>query len=111
MNGQERIEKMFAFVIVDDDGTEGIPAIEGPNGMAMPLVGADMARVESLRPHALGVANSLNKEITVVEFSTRVEIETIKPNATDRQPCGCYTAPEGHKVMCDQHWSQERARA
>lgn len=76
MNGQQRIEEMFAFVCVDDDGTEGIPAIQ-VGGMAMPLVGADMKRVESLRPIANEMARS-GKKITIVKFTNRIELEVIE---------------------------------
>ncbi len=47
----DKITEMYAFVVIDDgmgQGNEGIPALS-LNGMAMPMVGADMARVDSLR--------------------------------------------------------------
>lgn len=79
MYGQQKIEQMFAFVIVDDDGTEGIPAFQGPNGMAMPMVGADLERVESLRPIAEDMAKQLNKDVTLAVFEVRKDVEVIKP--------------------------------
>ncbi len=79
MNGQEHIEQMYAFVVVDDDGTEGVPAIDNGKGMIMPLVGADMARVESLRPYVESMAKSLGKPVTLMRFSVREELEVIEP--------------------------------
>lgn len=78
MQGQVKIDQMFAYVVMDDDDTEGIPAIESPMG-PMPLVGADMARVESLNPIAQHMATSLGKEVTLVRFSVRETIEVFKP--------------------------------
>lgn len=79
MRGQLRIDEMFAFVVVDDDGTEGIPAATLPSGMMFPLVGADMDRVESLRPAAETMAASLGKRVEVVRFTTREHVEWIEP--------------------------------
>lgn len=79
MRGQLRIESMFAFVMVDDDGTEGIPAFRDPLGTAMPLVGADMAMVEKLRPVAQAFATSHGKAVTLVHFTQRAEIEVLEP--------------------------------
>lgn len=72
-----KITEMFAFIAEDagpDD--EGIPA-EFMQGAWMPLVGADMARMESLRPVARRLAAALGKPIKLVKFSTRTEIEEI----------------------------------
>ena len=72
MKGQLRIDEMFAFTCIDDDGTEGIPAFNSPMG-PMPMVGADLARIESLRPIAEQLARS--HKITLVKFTNRVELE------------------------------------
>lgn len=71
---------MYVFVVVDDDGTEGIPAIEGPRGEPLPLVAADMKRVESLRPVVARMARMLGKPITLCRFEIRTEIETFEPD-------------------------------
>lgn len=73
-----KIEKMFAFVAEEKPGDEGVVATL-INSMWLPLVGADMTRVESLRGHAQEIANRLKKEITVLEFSTRKSISKIVP--------------------------------
>ncbi len=78
MKGQLRIDQMFAFIVVDDDGTEGIPAFLAPGGTAMPMVGADMARVESLRPIARRMARELKKPVTLCKFTTREILEVIE---------------------------------
>lgn len=46
-----KIHEVWAFVCLDDglgDGDEGIPAMSA-NGMAMPLIASDQARLESLK--------------------------------------------------------------
>ena len=78
MNGQLHIETLFAFVVVDDDGTEGVPALQ-VGGTALPMMGADLAMVELLRPHAVQVAKQLNKPVTLVHFSQRTDQEVIEP--------------------------------
>ena len=78
MKGQLRIEEMFAFIVLDDaDNTEGIPALNH-DGMAYPMVGADMEMVEKLRPYAERIARRLKKKITLVKFTNRVELEEIE---------------------------------
>lgn len=44
-----KIIEMYAYVMTEADGTEGIPAIR-LGDMAYPLVGADMARMDSFKP-------------------------------------------------------------
>jgi hypothetical protein len=50
MKGPFRIESLYAFVVVDDDGSEGVAGRLMPNGTWMPFIGADMERVEQLTP-------------------------------------------------------------
>lgn len=79
MNGQIRMDEMFAFICVDDDGTEYIPCIDsGLNKPVMPLAGCDMRRVEILKPFAEMVAKTLKKKLTLVKFTHREDVETIE---------------------------------
>jgi hypothetical protein len=73
-----RIDQMYAFVSVGKDGDEGIIG-SIINGQYMPLVGADMERVESLRPYAQHAANQAGITVKLCLFSERKEVETIKP--------------------------------
>lgn len=75
MDGQERILSIFAFIVTDDDGTEGVPALSS----GMPLVGADLARVASLRPFAQMAADAYGKPVTLAHFSVRTDQEVIQP--------------------------------
>lgn len=75
-----RIQRMFAFVMEDqgpDD--EGVAAFfEEPYGW-MPMVGADLERIESLTPKAQGIANQEKKTIRVLEFELKGELKKIVP--------------------------------
>lgn len=68
-----RIEEMFAFVVEDsgpDD--EGIIGMNTGTGW-MPLVGADMARVESLKPIARKIGMAAGKRVKILRFTQREE--------------------------------------
>ncbi len=77
--GQLRIDEMFAFIQLDPlDNTEGVIAFLSADGW-MPMVGADMARVEKLRPMAQEVADATGRPVQLVKFSTREELEMLRP--------------------------------
>lgn len=72
-----KIEQMYAFVVEDtgpDD--EGIIGMHTPLGW-VPLVGGDMARIDSLRGTARSIAKRTGKKVKLLCFSERKEIETI----------------------------------
>lgn len=79
MKGHINIESIYAFVVRDDDGTEGIVGALGPHGW-IPLVGADMEKVQQLEPRVQMTANATGKTIQLVRFKTRRLIKTIEPN-------------------------------
>ena len=45
----------------------------------MPLVGADMERMNSLKKHAEAIAKATGRRIVLAEFSVRKDIEEILP--------------------------------
>jgi len=72
-----KITEMFAF-ICEDKG----PNDEGVVGMSfgdwmMPLVGADIDRVKSLRPHARAIARKTGKKVKLIHFTHREDLEEI----------------------------------
>ena len=80
MKGQLRIESMYAFIQLDPaDNTEGVIAFMGPGGTWMPMVGADMERVEQLRGWAQETAKVTGNPVQLVHFTNREEIEVIEP--------------------------------
>lgn len=74
-----KIEEMFVFIAHEADG-EGVPAYKLGN-MMMPLVGADRERVASLRTLAQEVADVTGCKITLARFTTREDLEEIKPTS------------------------------
>jgi len=69
-----RIEEMYAFVAEDsgpDD--EGVVAMSVGDVM-LPLVGADMARVESLKPIAQDIASQTGKKVKLIHFTNREDL-------------------------------------
>jgi len=69
---------MFAFIAKDKNGDEGIPAwLDTKSGSWFPLVGADWARVDSLKALAKELTKGTDTKITLVEFSVRKDLETI----------------------------------
>jgi hypothetical protein len=73
-----RIEKLWIYVSRDAAGNEGVCAAQFPNGMLAPLIAADQARLASLTPIAEQLAALTDKEIVLVEFSTRTELRKIE---------------------------------
>ena len=71
---------MFAFIAVDPEGgDEGVVGVMKPNGEWVPLVGADMDRVVSLKPVAKQIARQTGREITIRYFANVVDMEKITP--------------------------------
>lgn len=70
-----RIDELFAFITEDtgpDD--EGICAMRMGN-FWVPMVGADMERMEALRPAAEKIAKVSGHRIRLVRFAVRLELE------------------------------------
>lgn len=83
------LKTITAFVAVDPaNGDEGIcsmrlPAknIHGKNeSVEMPMIGADEDRVRSLKKYAEGMSKQWGITIKLVRFSSREDLETIKPD-------------------------------
>ncbi len=63
-NGQFlRITELYAFIAKDKDGHEGIMGFRGPDGAWMPMIGADIERVEHLKAVADKLAAGQKYEI------------------------------------------------
>jgi len=77
MKGQLRINQLFAVVVVDEDGTEGVPALLGPDGTYLPLMGADMARLDGLKDLVKTHPQFRGRKFTILRFGDREAIGTI----------------------------------
>jgi len=76
-----KIEEMYAYISSDKDtDDEGIVGFQSPRGHGWtPCVGADMDRMESLRPMVELIAIRTGKTITLTKFSTKTVLEVIEP--------------------------------
>lgn len=78
--GQVRIGQLYAFVALDPaDNTEGLCGFLAADGTWMPMVGADMAMVERLRPIAHRLARDSGAPVRLLRFVIREELEVIEP--------------------------------
>jgi hypothetical protein len=78
MSPAPRIDAIYAWVCTEADGSEGIPAcaLPGSDG-PLPLIGADQARIQSLRPWALAVAVEMGLPVKLVRFDRLTILETL----------------------------------
>jgi hypothetical protein len=74
---RQDVTEIFAWVVEDARGGEGIPAAM-IGGRIMPLIGADRARIESLREHAIAARIMTAQPVRLVRFSNREIVETLK---------------------------------
>jgi hypothetical protein len=74
----KKIDEMYAFVAVDEDGDEGIPAFSNGQWL-LPLVGADMDRVKSLMQVAQEMANQSQRPLKILRFSQTEQIGEVNP--------------------------------
>jgi hypothetical protein len=74
-----RITELFAF-IAEDEGPEdeGVTAFLSSVGWT-PMVAADRERVDSLREKAQAIASATSKQVRLVRFSVREELEVFEP--------------------------------
>ena len=73
-----KIDQLFAFIAVDDEGNEGVCGCTLPDGTLTAMVGADMKRIESLMPIAKELAKRCpDKTIRLCVFKNREEIKQI----------------------------------
>jgi hypothetical protein len=75
MTTPKKIEVIYAWIVTERDGSEGIPAQLLGNVWA-PLIGADMERVESARnTAALHYAKAAKLPHRLVKFTTMTVLE------------------------------------
>jgi len=78
----KRIETMWVMV-VEEGGEEGIPAIQGPDNMVLPLVGSDCSKLDHYRHIAQQIADDEGKPVRLLCFMERREIDVLEPRQDD----------------------------
>jgi hypothetical protein len=74
-----RIDRIWAFLSLDDGGEGVVAAPIGPERMTVPLIAADKRRLDSLIPIAKQLAKVFNKPIRLAKFSKRDDVEIYQP--------------------------------
>lgn len=69
---REKIDEIYAF-IVEENGVEAIMGFKSQDGW-IPMVGADMERVQSLIPIADHVEKISGKKYEIVKFTHREKL-------------------------------------
>ena len=75
--GYMPVHAIFAYLSIDEDGNEGVLAGPVGNIACMPLVGADMTRMEALRPLAFQIAKRFGIQVRLCCFTNKSVLETI----------------------------------
>jgi hypothetical protein len=73
-----RIDRIWAFLSIDDGGEGLVAAPIGP-GTTVPLIAADKRRVDLLIPIAKRLTKVFNKPIRLAKFSQREDVEIYQP--------------------------------
>jgi len=71
-----QIEAIYAWVCVEPAGGEGIPAAHIA-GYPMPLIGADLERMRSLRPYAEQLRRTTGYPVRLIRFGVREVLEEL----------------------------------
>ena len=93
-----KLNEMYAFVSVNEEGNEGILGMPSPHGV-LPMFTADKKNLPKLMEGAQLFANSMDRKITVLKFSGREEVETIEPSMLIKPDMGVQrvqTSMSGH---------------
>lgn len=74
------IEELFAYVVIDHDGSEGVPSFQASPVLHLPMMGADLERADQIREWAQLVADQIEKPVHLYVWrGPRELMDTIKP--------------------------------
>lgn len=99
---KSKITELLAWVIVAPDGTDGVPAIQMPNGTVFPLMGADMPRSDLLKQYAQEVANRSQKPIKLYRSTSLEIIDTLEPEPREWINADSENVPERNRDALNQ---------
>ncbi len=72
----QSIDALYAWIVTEPDGGEGV-ASAFLGGTHMPLIGADMDRIKSLRPFAEIVRKMTGYPVRLVRYGSREDLELL----------------------------------
>jgi hypothetical protein len=70
----DRIDSIYAFISSDETG-EGVVAMWTQDMGWLPMIAADEARLENLKPVARVIADTQKRKVKLIKLTTRVEVE------------------------------------
>lgn len=73
-----RITEIYAYISVDLEGNEAFCAFARANGVTLPMITADPAKLEEFEPVAKNLARINHKPVRLVKFSIEEEIRQIE---------------------------------
>lgn len=80
-----RINELYCFAVIDEkDNNEGVIGMNTATGW-VPFVGADLSRVEDLKPIAQSIADIHNSTIRIYKFTNKEQVGEITPRKDDQQ--------------------------
>jgi hypothetical protein len=74
-----RIDAIWAFVSVGEDGNEGVCAYPMGDLGPVPMIAADETRLKDLIPMAEHLASITHMTIKLIRLSTREDVRVIRP--------------------------------
>ena len=75
----QRINQLWLVTYVNGAGLEVVAQAKLANGDYMPLIAADLARLESMMSAARDLAKTRNIKMRLINFTGRVDMEEIVP--------------------------------
>lgn len=75
----EKITEMFAFVMIDSEGDEGIIG-ENVGGQWFPFIGTDPSNMEKMIERADFISLSIGKPYKILKFKLQETIDGTAPN-------------------------------
>jgi len=79
LDGVQRIDQLWMIVFVDKGGVENLAQAKTVAGDYVPLIAADLPRLESMLQVSREMARALNREMRLIKFTNRVDLEQIRP--------------------------------
>jgi hypothetical protein len=73
------INQLWLVTYLNEAGLEVVAQAKLTNGDNIPLIAADLTRLESMMPAARDLAKAHNIKLRLIKFTNRVDIEDIAP--------------------------------
>lgn len=74
--GKRRIDEVWVFVSLDENGDEGVCGFMGPSGW-MPMVAADAARLAVVYPLAQDLVDRFGAAVQLIRLSNRSVVDVL----------------------------------